>query len=98
MDGWMSECVTLMHGWTSAEEVEVNVSMYLGKNSKQVGAAGLVKEVCSICNLSTRQVCVSTAASPTIPVSVRRLVVWSIRRHLQKLLDGVEQPLCVIAG
>lgn len=94
----MSECVTLMHDGMSAEEGDVNVTMYLDKTTKQAGAAGLVKEVCYICDLSSRQVCVSTGVSQTVPVSVSRLVVLLIRRYLQKLLDNVEQPLCVIAG
>lgn len=86
-----------MHYRMSAEYVEVKVTMYLEKNSKQAGAAGLVKEVCYMCDFSSRQVCVSTVERRTIPVSVSRLVLLFIQRYLQKLLDGVEQPLGVIA-
>lgn len=93
----MSECVTLMHYRMSAEDVDVNVTMYLDKNSKHVGAAGLVKEVCYMCNFSNRQVCVSAVESQTIPVSISCLEVLFIQRYLQKLLDGVEQPLCICA-
>ena len=81
----------------SAEDVNGKVSMYLDKNRKQAGAAGLVKEVCYISNFSNPQVCVSSAETQTIPVCISRLLLLFIRRDLQKLLDGVEQPLSAIA-
>lgn len=41
-----------MHYRITAEDSHANVTIYLDKNRKQVGAAGLVKEVCYICILS----------------------------------------------
>lgn len=45
-----------MHHRVTAEDGHANVTIYLDKNSKQVGAAGLVKEVCYICISSHRRV------------------------------------------
>lgn len=38
-----------MHYRVTAEDVHANVTIYLDKKGKQVGAAGLGKEVCYIC-------------------------------------------------
>lgn len=43
-----------MHYRITAADVHVNVTIYLGKNSKQAGAAELVKEVCYVCISSPR--------------------------------------------
>lgn len=44
MNEWVSEWVSLMHYRIIAEDSHANVTIYLDKNSKEAGAAGLLKK------------------------------------------------------